>query len=938
MQLLRYIKFRSYSSKVNKNKYSNTVLLPQTSFPLRLEHQKLIERDSKLNELNKSIYAWQRDNLPGPDFVLHDGPPYANGVPHMGHAINKILKDIIVRSKILSGQRAHYVHGWDCHGLPIELKAVTNTKGDLTPIQIRHRARNFAQQTIEKQKKAFISWGVIGDYENAYKTFNKDYIQNQLQQFYTLYEKNLIYRDFKPVYWSPSSGTALAESELEYKADHRSTAATVAFETVKLPNQLSHHKNVSILIWTTTPWTLPSNQTVCFNKEISYSLIQDKSGSSNKFIISTNLVRAHSKLVNKEFTILDTFSGDLLENVTYKQPIYDNELPLVESNHATDSKGTGLVHCAPAHGPEDFLVALKYNINIKNLVDETGSYTSEAGQTLEGLPVLTGGSEKVLNIIKDKVVHIEDFVHSYPYDWRTKQPVILRACKQWFIDTNAIKDRAIELLKDVQVIPKMNGEMYKTTLTKQLKKRPYWCISRQRIWGTPIPVFYEKSSGKPIVNKKIIDHLVNMIESNQGVDFWWQLPIEELLPQNILDELKLSIDEIEKGQDILDIWFDSGVSWSKVLEGEKVADIYLEGLDQFNGWFQSSLMTSVAIRDKAPYKSLYVHGFALDENGLKMSKSLGNVIDPQEILQGGNKQKPYGVDTLRWWVACHANQDCMAYISKNVLQASAEEVQKVRSTLRFAVGALTDYSEDILDNSKLHLIDRYMLHTLCNFKRQADDYLKEYQFNKLCTSVINLTTNQISALYYTAIKDRLYCDTVDSDNRRSAQFVLNQMFLVLGESLGSIVPHLIEELHGHLHNESSKSFYESHEPNKLDEWHNDSVEEVMKTVLDVKKELNKILGANTNNSSINIKVSKEFSNKIEDISRFSDELVAILQVSSVSIEVDEQQNILFNLETKQTDKFNCQRCRKFTSITEGDLCNRCSDVLQLLEKSDALKI
>ncbi|PNF36001.1 Isoleucine--tRNA ligase, mitochondrial [Cryptotermes secundus] len=691
-------------------KYTNTVALPRTDFPLRLDSRKRIDRDNYVHEKCEfsTLYDWQRKHVQGPEFILHDGPPFANGKPHIGHAINKILKDIIIRQKLLQGYQIHYVPGWDCHGLPIELKALVG-ETNLSAVTIRKKAEQFAREAIADQKEAFRSWGVMADWDKCYFTFDKQYVKNLLRQFHRLYEMDLVYRDVKPVFWSPSSRTALAEAELEYNPAHCSMAITVRLLMQRVPDAICsfippHIASVFALIWTTTPWTLPVNQAVCFNPDLSYSLVSIDGHSGEMYIVASELVEMLQQKLCRRVEIVTTFPGSSLGGARYIHPCRSEQVqPFLPAAHVTTTKGTGLVHSAPAHGPEDYLVALEHSIRIECFVDEAGCYTEDAGPALQGLSVLSEGNEAVMTLMSENILHSEQLVHSYPYDWRTKQPVILRACCQWFIDTNAIKQKAIEALKTVKIFPEHGGSAKSGGgLLAQLERRPYWCISRQRVWGVPLPVFYHKTSGTPILTESLINHLCYLLDEH-GRDFWWTLPLDRLVPEEVLSEHAVSLDELEKGQDILDIWFDSGFSWSSVLNGQKVADLYLEGLDQFNGWFQSSLMTSVALRGQAPYRAVFVHGFAVDAEGRKMSKSQGNVVDPLDITHGGQDKKSepaYGIDTLRWWVACHATEHSNIPVSRNVLEASAEAVHKIRIVLRFLLGTLHDLPSDVDVNSE----------------------------------------------------------------------------------------------------------------------------------------------------------------------------------------------------------------------------------------------
>ncbi|CAH1989563.1 unnamed protein product [Acanthoscelides obtectus] len=913
--------------------YSNTVFLPKTRFPLRLENNKLLERDEAIHNTAdfENLYTWQRSHLSEPEFVLHDGPPYANGQAHMGHAINKILKDTILRCHIISGNKVHYIPGWDCHGLPIELKAISDNK-DLDPIQIRKKARHFAEKTIKEQMKAFKSWGVIGDWKNTYQTFNQDYVKTQFRIFHKLYQKNLVYRDIKPIHWSPSSRTALAEAELEYNENHKSPSTYVRFEIKHFPN--FDHKDgnrLYAIIWTTTPWTLPANNAVCYNEKLSYVIVKKANSSdSSLYVIAADLLKTVSSVLNCDFEVVKEFKGDMLEGTKYIHPIYSNqECTFVNSSHAVANKGTGLVHSAGSHGPEDFLVSLNYKLPLVDLVDDAGCYNSHAGDKLQGKFVLTEGNQEVQAMLEDNLMHSGEITHSYPYDWRTKQPVIIKASQQWFIDTDALRNRAIELIEQVDIIPKDRSDIYRKNLVSQIQKRPYWCISRQRKWGVPIPVLYDHHSEK-IINEHTINHHCNLLRT-YGADFWWILSDKELLPDNLHSSYNL--ENLTRSQDIMDIWFDSGISWARVLEGSKIADMYLEGADQFTGWFQSSLLTSVAMRDKAPYKTIYVHGFAVDENGTKMSKSLGNVVNPVDIMKGSKKQKPYGVDVLRWWVTCHANQDALASVSHTTLQSCTEELQKIRSVLRFALGSLSDYEATKIDYKELLLIDKYMLHLLYKFHIQTSELTRSYQFHRVSAAVLSLLTNSISALYYTSIKDRLYCDHLGSTSRKAAQYTLHNLFEIVTQTIAPMVPHLVEEMYQYYNLKDNKTYFTSTHLKPQSGWENNKIAEIMAVILNCKRDLNKALGPNTTDKDVKITLCTSVFKSLQDFGTINDieqQVADIVQVAGVTVlkeDFKDDPNRIFTTDISESSRFCCPRCRKVQSDEEDELCKRCTDVV-----------
>ncbi|KAK9700486.1 Anticodon-binding domain of tRNA ligase [Popillia japonica] len=724
--------------------------------------------------------------------------------------------------------------------------------------------------------------------------------------------------------------TALAEAELEYNQAHKSTAVTVKIKLNSFPGLINVQESIYALIWTTTPWTLPSNQAICYNSNLSYSIV--KNLKNNEFYLcATKVIPEISKKLGSDLRIMQSMDGMILKGVTYVHPIYKNKIcSFLPASHVVDSKGTGLVHTAPAHGPDDYLVALENNINILNIVNDAGEFISEAGPDLNGAFVLTDGIEIVLKLLGHDLAHVEDYIHSYPYDWRTKQPVILRASKQWFIDTNSIKQKALELLENVEIMPDVQNEVYRHHFKTQLQKRPYWCISRQRTWGVPIPMFYLKDTDDYIINEDTITTICNFIEKC-GCDFWWNLSVKDILKE--IPSLKdhLDSDNIMKGEDILDIWFDSGLSWSSVLPNKQVADMYLEGVDQFTGWFQSSLLTSTALRNKAPYKTIYIHGFAVDADGKKMSKSLGNVINPQDIILGTKNHKAYGIDSLRWWVICHENQDSTAKVSLTALQASSDEVQKLRSVLRFAIAVLYDYNHVNVNYRDFKLIDKYMLHLLACYHKEVQRYLDNYHYHKIKALVINFVTNSVSALYYNSIKDRLYCDPEDSLNRICAQYVISAIFLIVVRSVAAIVPHLAEELYEHFPLKEADSFFKTKERSIPEEWYSEDVLKVMNHILNYKKHIHKQVGAASADKHILMFMNKnQFKNLKEYVeeSSLSMDFADIFQVASVKIIEEEAvsaEEYKFNV--INSNRCICSRCRKFLSHQKDTLCHRCNLVV-----------
>ncbi|KAI2654361.1 Isoleucine--tRNA ligase, mitochondrial [Labeo rohita] len=894
-------------------RYRDTVLLPRTDFPMKVNGPSLLEQEIQIQQKCgfDQLYAWQRGRKAKKEYYLHDGPPYANGDPHVGHALNKILKDIRNRFEVLRGRQVHYVPGWDCHGLPIELKALGDLgTNELTPLQIRQKARKFAERAISRQRAAFQRWGVMADWENCYYTFDGKYEAAQL--------KGLIYQDYKPVFWSPSSRTALAEAELEYNPEHVSRALYITFPLHTLPAKLAAKAeswgHVFALIWTTQPWTIPANQAVCYMPKVQYSVV--------KRADNEQLLLVASERIN--------------------------------TNHVTMTKGTGLVHTAPAHGMEDYGVATHFNLPVECMVDEEGRFTELAGPELQKKSVMTEGNATVISMLQavGAIVKEEDCVHSYPYDWRTKQPVVIRASKQWFINTASLKDKAKDALQKVRVIP----ESARSGLLAMLDRRTYWCISRQRSWGVPIPVFYHKETGEPLLNKHSVTHIAKVF-SEKGSDSWWTEPVETFLTPDVLQKVYFQILTIFKkiffkevsydsvcvinlcqskagavsdyvrGEDVLDIWFDSGASWAAVLpESDPRADSYVEGKDQIGGWFQSSLLTSVAVRNKAPYKALVVHGFAVSEKGEKMSKSIGNVIDPDVVINGGKElsvSPPYGADVLRWWVA-----------ESNV------------------------FSEAV-DPKQMHYIDQYMLHVLREFSMKVTDAYSEFDNGRVIRLLQSFITRDLSNFYFSIIKDRLYCDPEDSLGRRSCQTVLEEILDGVSRSIAPVLPHLAEEvyLHSPGRNEGD-TLFRSGWINTSSVWRRPGLEEAVEGACAIRDSfLSSIPGRNAAEYELIIAIEPSLLFELmeslqEEPTSTCSQLTELMMASRTTLTsslprdlpsdaITSTGTFLINLEggvireessysvaAMPTSLSRCPRCRRYTSDEPDCLCPRCQTVLE----------
>ncbi|XP_063159728.1 isoleucine--tRNA ligase, mitochondrial [Candoia aspera] len=788
-----------------ESKFRDKILLPRSDFPTQLPGRLQPETELEIQQKCgfSELYSWQRQRKTKQEFCLHDGPPYANGDPHVGHALNKILKDITNRFHMMNGYKVHYVPGWDCHGLPIELRALSECGGTkhLTPMEIREKAKAFAEKVIEKQKSAFIRWGIMADWENCYHTFDQKYEAKQLSVFHQMYDKGYIFQDYKPVFWSPSTNTALAEAELEYNQQHTSQAVYIRFPLLKPPPKLASAVDglpaVSLIVWTTQPWTIPANQAVCYMPNLEYSIVKCAS-TGEHFIVVADRVQSISAVLDTRFDVISTFKGTDLESGICSHPtIPGKQSPLLPANHVTMSKGTGLVHTTPAHGMEDYSVASHHQLPMDCLVDEEGLFTEAAGSELQKKAVLGEGNEAVIEMLQvaKNLLKEEKYIHSYPYEWRTKKPVIIRASKQWFVNTENLKTAAQEALKKVKSVPASGMNR----MLEMLERRTYWCISRQRCWGVPIPVFYHKSTGEPLINRKSTENVIKLVEQH-GSDAWWTLPIEQLLPKEALAKAaNHDIQEYVQGQDVLDIWFDSGTSWAHVLEGTgERADLYLEGKDQLGGWFQSSLLISVATQKKAPYRTLIVHGFTVGEKGEKMSKSVGNVVDPDVVINGGSDhstEPPYGADTLRWWVA-ESNVFTEVLIGPTVLNSARDDINKLRNTLRFLLGNLAGFSPetDSIPTSEMYVIDQYILHLLHGFSNKVTQAYTEYDYGKVIRLLQAFCSKDLSSFYFSIIKDRLYCEEEKDPKRRSCQTALAAVLDTVVRSFAPILPHLAEEV------------------------------------------------------------------------------------------------------------------------------------------------
>ena len=833
--------------------YKDTVNLPKTDFSMRAN---AVQREPELQRFwaENQIYEHSQQN-PGEEFILHDGPPYANGSIHMGTTLNKTLKDIINKYKLLRGYKVRYVPGWDCHGLPIELKVLQQMKSkerqNLTPLQLRRKAHDFALAAVDEQRQAFKRCGVWGDWEHPYLTMNPEYEAAQIEVFGQMALKGYIYRGLKPVHWSPSSRTALAEAELEYPEGHTSRSIYAAFPLIKLGEAAKEVlepflPGLGVAIWTTTPWTIPGNLAVAVNSQLTYAVVKiapianQVLGEINYLIVAADLVERLSATLGEELTVQTTLPGLALEYTTYRHPLFDRESEIViGGDYVTTESGTGLVHTAPGHGQEDFIVGQRYRLPILSPVDDRGDFTAEAGQ-FAGLNVLNGGNEAVIVALKDagSLLKEEPYPHKYPYDWRTKKPTIFRATEQWFASVEGFREEALGAIASVNWIPSQ-GE---NRITPMVAERSDWCISRQRSWGVPIPVFYDEETGEPLLTQETIDH-VRQIIAEFGSDAWWERSVEELLPPQYRGR------RYRKGTDTMDVWFDSGSSWAAVCQQRGLkypADLYLEGTDQHRGWFQSSLLTSVATNGIAPYQTVLTHGFVLDEQGRKMSKSLGNVVNPATIIEGGNNQKkepPYGADVLRLWVSS-VDYSSDVPIGQTILKQLADVYRKIRNTARFLLGNLHDFDPERhrVPYAELPQIDRYMLHRITEVFDEVTQAFESFQFFRFFQTVQNFCVVDLSNFYLDIAKDRLYISYLDSPRRRSCQTVLAVALENLARAIAPVLCHMAEDIWQHLpYKTPETSVFESGWVKTKSEWQQPELAASWAKLRRVRGEVNKVM-------------------------------------------------------------------------------------------------
>ncbi|EJM4831483.1 isoleucine--tRNA ligase [Campylobacter lari] len=913
--------------------YKDTLLLPNTTFAMRANLAEL--EPKRFDKWFENNYAYekmkQKRQGVSESFTLHDGPPYANGHLHIGHALNKILKDIIIKMHYFQGKKVRFTPGWDCHGLPIEQQVevkLKDKKQNLSKKQIRELCREHAREFVNIQRDEFKSLGVIADWDEPYLTMKNAFEADIYKALCKIAKKGLLLERSKPVFWSWAAKSALAEAEVEYE-EKEDYSIYVAFNLDEVSCKKLGVENAKAVIWTTTPWTLPANQAISLNPNEKYIITKEG------YIFAKALLE---NMINKNFTqgeIQKELLGSEFENLSAINPLNQRKSTLILGEHVLMDGGTGLVHTAPGHGEDDYYVCLKYNIEVIMPVDDGGCYdeTLRAKGLLPehllnefiGLHIFKA-NERILELLGKNLLESSKFTHSYPFCWRTHKPVIYRATKQWFIlmdekklDGKSLRELALEQLNSVKFYPESGVKR----LSSMIENRPDWCISRQRDWGVPIAFFRDKKSQEVVFDDDVLDHLVEIFEAN-GADAWWDLEIKDLLPPNS----KYDPNNLEKVYDILDVWFDSGSTWEAVLNskrydaGEYQVSMYLEGSDQHRGWFQSSLLISTAINHKTPYKNILTHGFTVDEKGQKMSKSKGNVILPQNVA------KNYGVEILRLWIML-SDYSTDLKISDNILKQVSEQYRKIRNTIRFLLANTNDI--EFVETKNFTLLDKWILMRAKMAFEICENAFEKYEFSKGFSVLLNFLSADLSGIYLDICKDRLYCNAKDDSKRVSAQsamvLIARKLFALLAPSLTYTIDEALEHANVAI-KENAKDVFDllnkqgfEYEYKIEDELFIKSREKFFEIIDGLKKD-------KTIKSTLELSLQTSAN---ELLSEDLEEIADWFMVSAVE-SIDEQKalaefkidNIGFKIVKSSLNK--CPRCWKFLAKEDGCLCPRCNGV------------
>ncbi|KNY26666.1 isoleucine--tRNA ligase [Pseudobacteroides cellulosolvens] len=901
--------------------YGKTLNLPQTDFSMRAnlpqKEPDMLKKWEEMDIYNKQL----KKNAGKPKFILHDGPPYANGGIHLGTSLNKILKDIVVKYYSMSGYETPFVPGWDTHGLPIEQRAIKELglkRHEVGPVKFRQACKGFALKYLDLQRNAFKRLGVRADWENPYVTLNPEFEAKQIEVFGEMAKKGYIYKGLRPVYWCPDCETALAEAEIEYAED--TTVSIYVKFPVKddkgiIKNAIGTKENVYFVIWTTTTWTLPGNLAICLNADFEYGLV--KVG-NEYYVMAVDLVENVMKAAGIEnYEIATKLMGSDVEGILCSHPFLDRDSIVILGDHVTLEAGTGCVHTAPGHGAEDFQVCQKYKIPVIVPVDDKGHLTSEAGK-FKGL-YYEKSNAAILEELKglNLLLASEKIVHQYPHCWRCKDPIIFRATEQWFASVEGFRNEALEKIKGVRWIPEWGEER----ITNMVRDRGDWCISRQRIWGVPIPIFYCKDCGHELINDESIAAVASLFRE-KGSDSWYEVDPKDILPAGT--KCKCGCGEFEKENDIMDVWFDSGSSHAAVLETRDdlrwPADMYLEGSDQHRGWFQSSLLTSVATRGEAPFKTVLTHGYVVDGQGRKMSKSLGNGIDPEDVI------KEYGADILRLWVAS-SDYKTDIRISKELLKQLSEVYRKIRNTSRYILGNIYDFNpdNDMVKYEDLGELDRWALMKLSQLIKKVDEAYGSYEFHMMFHAIHNFCVVDMSNFYLDIIKDRLYTSKADSKDRRAAQSVMYEILDSLVRMLAPVLAFTSEEIWQYLPHraaDDNESIQLNNWPVVNEKYLDSKLEEKWSKILDLRSDVSKALeiarAEKTIGLSLNAKVVVYADEKVYGfIKSIEDQLSTIFITSG------------FELKKADEAPSSAQKGENMDGISvvvvpaEGEKCERC---------------
>lgn len=945
--------------------YKETLNLPQTDFKMKANlaanEPKILKRWQEMD-----IYGQIRQKSKGrTKFILHDGPPYANGDIHIGHALNKILKDIVVKYKTMQGFDVPFIPGWDCHGLPVEhqlFKELNIDKFAIGKVEFRQKARQYALKFVHIQKEQFKRLGILGDWDSPYLTLNFDYQARIMDCFATLVQKGYIYRGFKPIHWCRRCETALAEAEVEYETKI-SPSIYVKFKFISELKKLcekkdllftreisvADFKDVYLVIWTTTPWTLPANVAIALHPQLRYVLVEYQN--EWLFVAEDLMSQTMKKLGVDNYEIVGYIQGQFLEKAKCRHPFINRDSLIILADYVSNTEGTGCVHIAPGHGQEDYQSGLEYKLEVIMPVDSQGRFTKEAGSFC-GLDVFEANKAIIEELKKTKsLLYHEEVSHSYPHCWRCKEPVIFRATRQWFmnVDYQNLRAETLKVIDTIRWLP----EIGRRRISSMIQQRPDWCLSRQRYWGVPIPVFYCRDCDKEVLDDRIIKHVASMVR-DRGADIWFQLSESQLLPPDFRCP-HCGSRSFSKEEDIIDVWFDSGISHQAVLEDNHnlayPADLYLEGSDQHRGWFQTALLTAMSIKQKPCFKTVLTHGFVVDGEGRKMSKSLGNVISPLKVTEDR------GADVLRLWVSsCDYRNDVR--ISNEILTRIAEGYRRIRNTWRYILGNLYDFDpkKDFIPYNQMLEIDRWALGQVHKLLEQVTQAYEEFQFYRVFHSVHHFCVVLMSSFYLDVLKDRLYTSAATSKERRSAQTAIYEIGTILTRIMAPILSYTTEEVWSFLKMpEEPESVHLLDWPKVKVEYLDQKLEQRWQVLFEIrtpvlkelenKREIGQI--GNALEAQVNIYVIKNRDNVFR---LFKEELAIIFIVSQVNlVELDEakynalnfseasiidesKQRISFKIEVKRAVGNKCQRCWNYSvevgqNSTYVDLCPRCIQVI-----------